>query len=118
MPFLVDENLPSGIVSYLRSNGHDVLDVAASPLRGSADKTLWALSASEKRIIITRDLDFPFPGVRPFPAGVILLRVPTDFTAPQITELFKKSFESIPPGDLGGCIAVISPGRIRVRLLP
>ena len=118
LQFLVDENLPYGIVEYLSSQNHNVLDVVASPLRGSSDKVLWAKAAAERRIIVTRDLDFPLPGLKPHPGGVILLRVPPNFTASQIVEIFKKTFTTIKPEDLAGNVAVITPGKIRIRPLP
>lgn len=116
--FLVDENLPFSIVSYLESNNHDVLDVAATPLRGSPDKALWARAAADGRVIVTRDLDFPIPGLKPYPAGVILLRVPPDYTAMQITEVFTSSFSKMAQEELFHNVAVFSPGRIRIRPLP
>lgn len=118
LQFLVDENLPYGIVDYLSSQNHDVLDVVASPLRGSSGKVLWAIAAKEKRIIVTRDLDFPLRGLKPHPGGVILLRVPPNFTASQITEIFKKTFTKMKSEDFAGNVAVITPGKIRIRHLP
>jgi len=115
--FLVDENLPFSIAEYLKSHMHNVLDVADSAFRGSSDKTLWTKAAEEGRIIITRDLDFPIPGLKPFPYGVILLRVPYDFTARQIAEIFKKSFPEIELDKFKDKVAVISPGRIRISSL-
>lgn len=118
MRFLIDENLPFGIAEYLLSLKHDVFDVAASNLRGSSDKFLWAKAATEKRIIITRDLDYPIPKLRPAPFGVILIRVPANFKASLITNIFKESVKKIEFEDLKNKIAVISPGRIRTSPLP
>lgn len=118
MRFLIDENLPFGITQYLLSLNHDVFDVAASNLRGSSDKFLWTKAAKEKRIIITRDLDYPIPKLRPAPFGVILIRVPASFKASLITNIFKESVKKIKFDDLKNKIAVISPGRIRTSPLP
>ncbi|MFQ5779178.1 MAG: DUF5615 family PIN-like protein [Nitrospiria bacterium] len=117
MRFLVDENLPFSLVRYLQESGHDVFDVAASPLRGSPDKHLWKKSAQEKRILISKDLDFPFPHIHPYPAGLILIRVPDTFTGKQITRLFSKAMKKTGLEDLKGCITVIAPGRVRARQL-
>lgn len=118
MRFLVDENLPFGIVEHLKSLNHDVFDVAASDLRGSSDKILWSKAAAEKRIIITRDLDFPMPKMRPAPFGVILIRVPSDFKAAIITKIFKEAIAKIELEKLRNKVAVISPGKIRISPLP
>jgi len=116
--FLVDENLPLGIIEYLRSVNHDVLDVAASDFRGSSDKSLWAKAASEKRIIITRDLDYPIPWLRPPPFGVILVRLPSNFKATVIVRIFKEAFAKIDLERLKNKVAVISPAKIRISPLP
>ncbi len=116
--FLVDENLPFGIVDYLLSLRHDVFDVAASNLRGYPDTSLWAKAANEKRIIVTRDLDYPIPKLRPAPYGVILIRVPSNFKALLITSIFKESVKKIKFEALKNNVAVISPGRIRISPLP
>lgn len=118
MRFLVDENLPFGIVEHLLSLNHDVLDVAASNLRGSSDKVLWAKAAKESRIIITRDLDFPIIGVKPKPFGLILIRIPSNFMASQIINIFKQSLQNIRFEELKNKVAVISSGRIKISPLP
>jgi predicted nuclease of predicted toxin-antitoxin system len=64
MRFLVDENLPLSLIRFLQESGHNVFDVAGSSLRGSPDQRLWKLAAREKRVLITKDLDFPFPQIR------------------------------------------------------
>ena len=117
MRFLVDENLPFSLIQFLRESGHDVFDVAASPLRGCPDERLWRLAAREGRVLVTKDLDFPFPQIRPYPQGLILIRVPDRFTGGQITRLFSKVLKATKVGDLEGRITVIAPGRVRVRPL-
>ncbi len=111
MRFLVDENLPLEIIEYLLSINHDVFDIAASDLRGSSDKILWTKAAEEKRIIITRDLDYPIPRLRPSPFGVILIRVPSDFKAAIITRIFKEALAKIDLEKLrqGTCKLLNSP---------
>ncbi len=118
MRFLIDENVPFGIVKLLSSLNHDVLDVAASPLRGSNDKVLWSKAAEEGRILITRDLDYPIVGLRPAPYGVILMRMPAALRADQITRTFRESLRGITFDDLKDKVAVIEPGRIRISPLP
>lgn len=115
MRFLIDENLPASLSRLLQETGHDILEVAASPLRGSSDEQLWKLAAIEKRILITKDLDFPLPQIRPYPLGLVLIRVPDTFTGKQITKLFSQALKTTKLKDLEGSITVIAPGRVRVR---
>ena len=117
MRFLIDENLPFSLIRLLQESGHDVFDVAASALRSSPDETLWRFAARQKRILVTKDLDFPFPHIRPYPLGLILIRVPDTFTGRQITRLFSNTLESIKPKNFESHITVIAPGQIRSRRL-
>ena len=117
MRFLVDENLPFSLIRFLQKSNHDILDVAASPIRGSSDEQLWRLAARERRILVSKDLDFPLPQLRPYPLGLILVRVPDTFTGEQITRLFSKALESIELKDFENHITVVSPGQIRTRKL-
>lgn len=118
MLFLIDENLPLSITSYLQSLNHDVLDVAGSDLRGSSDKFLWNKAANENRILVTRDLDYPLRGTKANPFAVILIRVPSEYTASLITQLFKEAFAGIDAQKIKDKVAVITPGRIRISPLP
>lgn len=118
MLFLIDENLPLSITTYLQSLNHDVFDVASSNLRGSSDKFLWYKAANEQRILVTRDLDYPIRGISTSPYALILIRVPSEYTAAQIVQLFKEAFASIDAQKIKDNVAVISPGRIRISPLP
>lgn len=118
MLFLIDENLPLSITSYLQSLNYDVFDVAGSDLRGASDKFLWNKAATEKRILVTRDLDYPILGMSKTPYALILVRVPSEYTAAQITKLFKEAFAGIDTKKNKNNVMVISPGRIRISPLP
>ena len=116
MRFLVDENLPVDVPELLQGEGHDVLYLARSPQRGATDEEVWSLGASEQRIIVTRDLDFPLPD-RPQPPGLVLLRVPDNFTREQIAGVMAEFVASTAFQQIGGTITVVSPGRVRARRL-
>ena len=117
MRFLVDENLPFSLIQLLQESGHNVFDVAASPLRSCPDEQLWKLAAREQRILVTKDLDFPLPQIRPYPLGLVLIRVPDTFTGEQITRLVSNALKTTKLKNLEGHITVIAPGQIRVRKL-
>lgn len=115
MRFLVDENLPFSLIRLLQDIGHDIHDAGASSSRGSTDEQLWKFAAREQRIIVTRDLDFPLPKVRPYPLGLVLIRVPDTFTGKQITRLFSNFIKTSNLKNLEANITVIAPGRVRIR---
>jgi|PlaIllAssembly_1097288.scaffolds.fasta_scaffold134652_1 predicted nuclease of predicted toxin-antitoxin system len=58
MKIVVDENIPSLTVAYLRQQGHDVLDIRGTAEQGMADQSLWQKAFNEKRLLITTDKGF------------------------------------------------------------
>ncbi|MFH0795267.1 MAG: DUF5615 family PIN-like protein [bacterium] len=55
---LTDENINSTVVSFLREQGFDVLDVKEAKLHGSSDSMLLEMAATQKRVVLTHDSDF------------------------------------------------------------
>ncbi len=58
MRFKVDENLPRAVADLLASAGHDVSTVHEQRMVGVDDPTLAKTCRSERRVLITLDLDF------------------------------------------------------------
>ena len=57
MRLLLDEHLPPRIAVQVRLQGHDVVAAVERPdLHGAADETLWAVSRTERRVIVTQDV--------------------------------------------------------------
>lgn len=117
MRFLLDENLPRSIGNVLKQHEHDVLEVAESPLRGSPDTTLWLEAHRQERILVSRDLDFPLPNIRPNPPGLVLIRAPDTFSSANLAALVDGFLRAIDPNELLGRITVVAPGRVRSRRL-
>lgn len=74
----LDENLGTRIVELLQEAGHEVETVVGEDLGGASDEELIAACATERRMLITLDLDFAnvirFPPTRY--AGIAVLRLP------------------------------------------
>lgn len=117
MRWLIDEGLPKALVEWLAERGHDVLDVAASSLRGSTDNDLWCAAARQNRTVLTRDVGFVPPYVEPAPPGVVLVRAPDTWRADAILRLVQDGLARIGPEALAGSMTVIQPGRVRQRPL-
>jgi len=117
MRWLVDEGLPKVLVDWLIQRGDDVLDIAASELRGAKDEHLWRIAGQQGRIVITRDLGFMLPEVSPAPLGVVLVRAPNSYRADAILRLVKAALSRIPGEALYDSVTVIEPGRVRQRTL-
>lgn len=58
MKFLIDENIPHSLISFLKQQGHEIIDVKNSPLAGKSDQELAKFSLAKRAIIITFDTDF------------------------------------------------------------
>lgn len=58
MKVLVDENIPTMCVDYLRTQGHDVVDVRGTREEGLSDDALWKKAQRDKALLITTDRGF------------------------------------------------------------
>ena len=81
MSFKIDENVHGDVAQRLRSLGHDVLSVHDEGLAGRPDRELAAAVKSERRCLVSCDLDFS--DTRKYPPAefsglvVMRLRLPT-----------------------------------------
>jgi predicted nuclease of predicted toxin-antitoxin system len=73
----VDECLPEECAELLTRKGHDVATARQEGLQGARDAEIWDAAQSEKRFLVTTDLDFS--DLRRYRAGkhagVLLLRL-------------------------------------------
>src|SRR4051812_46673221 len=58
MKFVVDAHLPPGLSVLLRDGGHDAMHLELPNQNGTADSFLNQISATEQRVLITKDTDF------------------------------------------------------------
>jgi predicted nuclease of predicted toxin-antitoxin system len=117
LDFLVDENLPLSAASILREQGHRARHVRHIGMRGARDEALFSEAQERSWIIVTRDLgfgnllDYP-PGTH---AGIVILRLPSTFTAKQINGVLESFVSSVEPDTLRGTLTVVEPDRYRIR---
>jgi predicted nuclease of predicted toxin-antitoxin system len=84
-PFLADENLPTGVIDWLRQQGMDVLTIHEANLTGADDPSILQFASSQQRVVLTQDSDFgtlAIVGQEPF-VGIVYLRpghILPDFT--------------------------------------
>lgn len=116
MRFLADESVERGVVALLRESGHDVVHVAElAP--GADDDTVLDLADRDARILVTNDRDF---GELVFlrgrsSAGILLIRVGADRTAPKLVALDRLLRTDLTR--LEGHFTVLGARRIRRRPL-
>jgi predicted nuclease of predicted toxin-antitoxin system len=112
----LDEDLPKAVAESVRREVPDTLTVLDEGLSGVLDPSLWKTVQREKRFLITGDK--AFADIRRYPpgthAGVLLLR-PDENGILQMKGLIQDVLNLGDLESLEGCIAVATPGRLRVR---
>jgi predicted nuclease of predicted toxin-antitoxin system len=58
MRFLADMGVSQQVVQWLRKNGHDVTHLRDEGLQNLPDSNIFDKAHSERRVILTFDLDF------------------------------------------------------------
>lgn len=117
LDFLVDESVPLSVVVTLREQGYRARHVRDINLRGAPDEIIFARAQEEGWIIVSRDLGFG--NLLDYPlgthAGIIVLRLPSTFTAQQICDILGAFVERVEPEMLDSALAVVEPDRYRIR---
>jgi predicted nuclease of predicted toxin-antitoxin system len=116
MNFKADENLPVETADDLRRAGHDAVTVADQQLVGQPDLRIADICRTEKRAVLTLDLDFS--DIRVYPpsdyAGIIVLR-PSVQTITNIRRLVGQVIALLPTEPLAGHLWIVDEGQIRIR---
>jgi predicted nuclease of predicted toxin-antitoxin system len=115
--YFADECVAAAVVLELRAAGLDVV-YAKEVCPGASDREVLRLAAEAGRVLVTDDLGFGELAVRyrQPAAGVILLSVYELPTGVRERYVAQKIYE-LQDGALGH-LAVIEPGRLRLRPLP
>jgi len=113
---LSDENIDPDVVSYLRSQGFDLLDVVESDWEGMEDEQILDKAHSQGRAVLTHDGDFGTLAIaagKPF-TGIIYLKpghIKTEFTLQSVAALLEKvEVVELP------FIIVVHPGKSGIRI--
>ncbi len=116
MKFLVDENVPSIIVQWLKDSGFDVVEAGA--ISAGAEDLHWLqIADAEQRIIITADKDFGELVFRDKlnTHGIILMRLFDQEIEERLSRI--QEVWSVVEANPKGRFVVITSKRIRVRLI-
>ena len=116
MHFLIDQDVYSVTVNWLRELGHDVLTAKEIGMERAADQKLLRKAREYSRVFVTRDKDF---GALVFlrkelSAGVILLRMDPR-TIDSVHEQLKRLLKHCKEEELNHLFCVVEPDRYRER---
>ena len=121
MRFLADMGISLRCVEWLRSIGHEAVHLAEQGLHKLSDSDVLHKAKSEKRILLTMDLDFArlvsSAGMEGLPV-VVLFRLSDQRPQNVRTRLgaITGALEALPPGR--GAVVSVSDNKVRVRQLP
>lgn len=118
MKFLIDEDLPRSTADLLRQHDHEAISVHDINLRGAKDYQIITYAQNNGLCLLTGDFDFS--DIRNYPPnkynGIVVLQIPEDATASFILDLIKSFLqEKNIVLQLPGKLAIVEPGRIRIR---
>ena len=99
---LADENIHPEVISYLRGQGCDVVEIRGCGLIGADDLTIMRRALATDRVILTHDSDFGALAVASGEptAGIVYLRpghIRSAFTIETVTALFQGNLDLSPP---------------------
>jgi predicted nuclease of predicted toxin-antitoxin system len=116
MKLKLDENLSRHLKAMLEKYHHDVATAAEEGLLSKPDTLVAKAAAEEGRILLT--LDVEFADLRKYPPGshpgIVLFR-PKSFGPLSVNRFIEDFFQTPDLQDLGGCVIVIDPQKIRIR---
>ena len=115
MRLKLDENLGRTVVELLRRGEHNVETVRGQGLSQATDQRVIAACQSERRCLVTLDLDFAKPLLfdpREY-AGIAVLRLPHRASHQDLLETCHTLIAGLTKGDVTGRLWIVQRYRIR-----
>ncbi len=117
MKFKLDENFGTRTQRIFRAAGHDVQTVREQGLQGCSDRHLYEVCCSERRCLVTLDLDFAdvvrFPPAET--GGIVVIRVPRNPSLRLLEQLIKQFLQALVETSMNGHLWIVEVGRIRIH---
>ncbi len=118
MPALkLDENFSPYLAEIFIQAGHDTETVLGENLSGEPDEVISEQCLSEKRCLVTLDLDFA--NIIRFPAdntpGIIVIRPNRPITLEVMRSMSEKLVVALEQNDPTGCLWILEPDKLRMR---
>jgi len=119
MRFLIDANLPRSLAARIRARGHEVQDSRDLGLATADDETIGNVAIRDCCVLVSRDFDFA--DVRNYPPskfpGIVVVNFPSETSAEVLVAMIDAALaEPSLLNRLEGNLAIMEPGRVRVRI--
>jgi len=117
MRFLLDADVPRSSTRVFRRLRHEVQDVRDISLGDATDQEIAKYAKQNNLILVTRDIEFA--NILRYPmgshVGIVVLRLPFDFTSEQINSVLNDFIKSVKIEELVNNITIIELGKYRIR---
>jgi predicted nuclease of predicted toxin-antitoxin system len=118
--FLIDENLPRSLVAGLRAAGIEAVHAVTAGLRGSSDDAVFNFACTHGFVLVSGDVGFSniFRFRLGTHAGIVVTRFPNDLPVGSLNQAIIEALQALSHETLQGSLAIVEPGRIRLRRSP
>ncbi|MBI2043772.1 DUF5615 family PIN-like protein [Candidatus Pacearchaeota archaeon] len=117
MKFFLDANIPNSSTGIFKELNYDVQHARDIGMANSLDSEIINYSTKNKRILVTKDLDFG--NILNYPVkshvGVIILRLPFYYNAKQINRVLLNFLMIVKEKEIKNSVTILEIGRYRTR---
>lgn len=117
MRFFLDANIPYSALTVFEELKLESAHARDVGLSRASDREIANYAKKNGSILLTKDLEFANTKLFPFRSheGLIIVRLPKLFKAIQFINILRNFLTSININDLNNAVAIVKPGRYRIR---